>query len=122
MTVTDLCLSNKEIKKLAKLGKDIQRSLSCDINGQGIPCRTDRFTAVEDMIEYLKIHNFKFLGEDQLVEFYKDKEYREKFDKIQTKFIEFTKKKKLAEELKPLITEESLAKSKHNNSYEEGKN
>ena len=30
-------------------------------------------------------------------------------------------KKKLAEELKPLITEESLAKSKHNNSYEEGK-
>jgi len=39
----------------------------------------------------------------------------------QTKFIEFTKKKKLAEELKPLITEESLAKSKHNNSYEEGK-
>ena len=116
--ITDLCLSNKEIKKLAKLGKDIQRSLSCDINGQGIPCRTDRFTAVEDMIEYLKIHNFKFLGEDQLVEFYKDKEYRKK---QQTKFIEFTNKKKLAEELKPLITEESLAKSKHNNSYEEGK-
>jgi hypothetical protein len=106
---TDLCLSNKEIKKLAKLGKDIQRSLSCDINGQGIPCRTDRFTAVEDMIEYLKIHNFKFLGEDQLVEFYKDKEYRKK------------QQTKLAEELKPLITEESLAKSKHNNSYEEGK-
>jgi|ETNmetMinimDraft_11_1059920.scaffolds.fasta_scaffold33646_2 hypothetical protein len=30
-------------------------------------------------------------------------------------------KTKIAEELKPLITEESLAKSKHNNSYEEGK-
>ena len=112
---TDLCLSNKEIKKLVKLGKSIQVSVSCDINGQGIPCRTDRFTAVEDMIEYLKIHNFKFLGEDQLVEFYKDKEYRKK---QQTKIKE---KEKLAEELKPLMTEESLAKSKHNNSYEEGK-
>jgi hypothetical protein len=77
----ELTLSNKEIKKLSKLGKNIQVSLSCDINGQGIPCRTDRFTAVEDMIEYLKIHNFKFLGEDQLVEFYKDKEYRNRMDK-----------------------------------------
>jgi len=77
----ELALSNKEIKKLSKLGKNIQRSLSCDINGQGIPCRTDRFTAVEDMIEYLKIHNFKFLGEDQLVEFYKDKEYRNRMEK-----------------------------------------
>ncbi len=69
-------LSNKEIKEISKLGKKIQTSLSCDINGQGIPCRTDRFSAIEDMIEYLKIHNFKFLGEDQLVEFYKDREYR----------------------------------------------
>ncbi len=77
----ELALSNKEIKKLSKLGKNIQVSLSCDINGQGIPCRTDRFTAVEDMIEYLKIHNFKFLGEDQLVEFYKDKEYRNRMEK-----------------------------------------
>tara|TARA_B100002003_G_scaffold25170_1_gene20818 strand:+ start:78 stop:350 length:273 start_codon:yes stop_codon:yes gene_type:complete len=77
----ELTLSNKEIKKLSKLGKNIQVSLSCDINGQGIPCRTDRFTAVEDMIEYLKIHNFKFLGEDQLVEFYKDKEYRNRMEK-----------------------------------------
>jgi hypothetical protein len=69
-------LSNKEIKEISKLGKKIQTSLSCDINGQGIPCRTDRFSAIEVMIEYLKIHNFKFLGEDQLVEFYKDREYR----------------------------------------------
>mgnify|MGYP003148566431 CR=1 FL=1 len=53
-------LSNKEIKEISKLGKKIQTSLSCDINGQGIPCRTDRFSAIEDMIEYLKIHNFKF--------------------------------------------------------------
>ncbi len=53
-------LSNKEIKEISKLGKKIQTSLSCDINGQGFPCRTDRFSAIEDMIEYLKIHNFKF--------------------------------------------------------------
>ncbi len=64
-------LSNKEIKKLSKLGKNIQVSLSCDINGQGIPCRTDRFCAVKYMVEYLKIHNFEFLGEDSLIEFYK---------------------------------------------------
>jgi len=50
-------LTNKEIKKLIELGKKIQLGLSCDINGQGIPCRTDRLQAVEDMKEYLSIHN-----------------------------------------------------------------
>ena len=52
----ELALSNKEIKKLSKLGKNIQRSLSCDINGMGIPCRTDRFAAADLMVKYLKIH------------------------------------------------------------------
>jgi|TARA_R110002020_G_scaffold429721_2_gene639372 hypothetical protein len=49
-------LNKKEIKKLAKLGKGILASLSCDVNGMGIPCRTDRFYAVELMEKYLKIH------------------------------------------------------------------
>jgi hypothetical protein len=57
LTDTSNTLSNKEIKKLIELGKKIQLGLSCDINGQGIPCRTDRLQAVSDMIEYLNIHN-----------------------------------------------------------------
>ena len=50
-------LTNKEINKLVELGADIQLCLSCDINDTGLPCRTDRFTAVELMQKYLKIHN-----------------------------------------------------------------
>ena len=50
-------LNKKEIKKLVELGKKIQLSLSCDINGQGIPCRTDRLQAVNDMIKYISIHD-----------------------------------------------------------------
>ena len=57
LTDTSNTLSNTEIKKLIELGKKIQLGLSCDINGQGIPCRTDRLQAVSDMIEYLNIHN-----------------------------------------------------------------
>ena len=40
---------------------------------------------------------------------------------LKSQVMEALSKRKLAKELKPLITEESLAKSKHNNSYEEGK-
>ena len=52
-------LNKKEIKRLIELGKRIQLGLSCDINGQGIPCRTDRLQAVEDMREYLAIHDIR---------------------------------------------------------------
>ena len=51
-------LSNKEIEKLEKLGDDIQKDLSCDANGIGIPCRTDRLSAVENMKRYLEIHGY----------------------------------------------------------------
>jgi len=49
-------LTNKEIKQLAQLGKDITVGLSCDINGQGMPCRTDRFAVIDSMIRYLLIN------------------------------------------------------------------
>ena len=49
-------LTRKEQKKLAKLGKDIIACLSCDINGTGMPCRTDRFMALELMQKYLLIN------------------------------------------------------------------
>ena len=52
-------LSNIEIEKLEKLGDDIQKDLSCDANGIGIPCRTDRLSAVENMKRYIEIHGYK---------------------------------------------------------------
>tara|TARA_Y100001949_G_scaffold59831_1_gene50537 strand:- start:181 stop:393 length:213 start_codon:yes stop_codon:yes gene_type:complete len=55
-------LSNKEIEKLEKLGDDIQKDLSCDANGIGIPCRTDRLSAVENMKRYLEIHNYDVIA------------------------------------------------------------
>ena len=58
-------LNKKEIKRLIELGKKIQLGLSCDINGQGIPCRTDRLQAVEDMKEYLSIHNIRCLNDNE---------------------------------------------------------
>ena len=55
-------LNKKEIKRLNELGKSISISLDLrltDLNGNGIPSRTNRFAAIESMIEYLKIHNYK---------------------------------------------------------------
>ena len=49
-------LTDKEINRLVELGADIQRCLSCDINDTGLPCRTDRFEAVELVKKYLGIH------------------------------------------------------------------
>ena len=54
-------LSKKEIKELAKLGKDITVGLSCDINGQGMPCITDRNAVVNAMKRYLEIHGYDLL-------------------------------------------------------------
>ena len=52
-------LSNIEIEKLVKLGDNIQKDLSCDANGTGLPCRTDRLEAVSNMKKYIEIHGFK---------------------------------------------------------------
>ena len=57
-------LSDEEMKKLAKLGYKIICSLSCNINGEGVPCKTDRLEAVELMKQYLKIHNINFTVDD----------------------------------------------------------
>jgi len=72
-----LTLNEKEMKRLKKLGVLIQRGLSCDINGQGIPCRSDRFASVYYMIEYLQIHNFIFKDEEELIDFYKPRSIAE---------------------------------------------
>ena len=52
-------LTDEEIERLIILGEIIQANLSCDINGEGLPCRTDRLSAVQLMKEYLSIHKEK---------------------------------------------------------------
>ncbi len=56
-------LSDHEMKKLIELGKDIKKGLSCDINGKGLPCRSDRLQVVKDMIKYLELHDYSVIGE-----------------------------------------------------------
>ena len=52
-------LTDEEIERLVVLGENIQAGLSCDINEEGFPCRTDRLSAVQSMKEYLLIHEEK---------------------------------------------------------------
>ena len=52
-------LTAQEQEELFRLGEDIQHGLSCDANGTGIPCRTDRLDAVSNMKRYLEIHNYE---------------------------------------------------------------
>ncbi len=59
-------LTDTDIKRLVKLGGDIQQDLGCDANGTGLPCRTDRFSAVENMIEYLEIHGMKVIKDPKV--------------------------------------------------------
>ena len=59
-------LSNKEIAQLIACGKAIQEDLMCDANGTGLPCRTDRLSAVESMIEYLEIHGMKVIRDTEI--------------------------------------------------------
>ncbi len=58
-------LTNKEIDKLVKLGGDIQQDLGCDANGTGLPCRTDRLSAVDSMKRYLEIHNYSVIDKNK---------------------------------------------------------
>ena len=48
--------TEEEIKKLAHLGDKIMKALRCDAGANGTPCENDRRTAVEYMIEYVKLH------------------------------------------------------------------
>jgi hypothetical protein len=52
-------LNAQEQEELFRLGEDIQKDLSCDANGTGLPCRTDRLEAVSNMKRYLEIHNYE---------------------------------------------------------------
>lgn len=52
-------LTDKQVQKLIDLGPKIIGGLECDINGEGLPCRTDRLYAVDNMIKYVKLHGYK---------------------------------------------------------------
>jgi hypothetical protein len=67
-------LTNKEIVKLIDLGKRIKISLDCDLNGTGLPSKTNRLQAVEDMKEYLSIHGCEIFDEDGKVFIKEDNE------------------------------------------------
>lgn len=51
-------LTDIELDELSLIGDVIKVSLECDINETGVPCRTDRFMAVEAMVRYLEIHDY----------------------------------------------------------------
>ena len=51
-------LSDAELAELAELRKHLITSLSCDANGNGYPCRTDRLAAVAAMRRYLELHDY----------------------------------------------------------------
>ena len=51
-------LTDADVKSLTFLGGVIKTALECDINGSGMPCRTDRFVAVEAMVSYLETHDY----------------------------------------------------------------
>jgi len=59
-------LTAQEQEELFRLGDDIQKGLSCDANGTGIPCRTDRLDAVENMKRYLEIHGMKVIRDPKI--------------------------------------------------------
>tara|TARA_R100000231_G_scaffold135487_1_gene109966 strand:- start:4775 stop:4960 length:186 start_codon:yes stop_codon:yes gene_type:complete len=52
-------LTDKECQYLAEIGKKIILALHCNINGTGLPCRTDRLASVKLMREYLAIHDYE---------------------------------------------------------------
>jgi len=58
-------LTNKECNYLTILGKKISNTLKCDINGTGLPCRTDRIASVELMRKYIAIHDYNFTDIDE---------------------------------------------------------
>jgi len=50
-------LTDANIEELVSLGKKIILGLSCNANGDDFPCRSDRIQVINDMIQYLKIHD-----------------------------------------------------------------
>jgi hypothetical protein len=54
-----LTATDEEKEKLKGLGVQIQQNLSCNVEGNGLPCDMDRIEVVFHMKQYLEIHGFK---------------------------------------------------------------
>jgi len=52
-------IKDKQWRRLAILGLQIITCLEQDLNGDGVPPRSDRFEALKLMKEYLVIHDIK---------------------------------------------------------------
>ena len=59
-------LTDSDMAELAELGEKIQLDLSCDVNGEGVPCRTDRLEAVKNMAEYLRLHDYTITNDGDM--------------------------------------------------------
>ena len=49
--------TEEERARLADLGEMIVAGLSCNINGTGLPCRSDRLYSLELMRQYIAMHD-----------------------------------------------------------------
>ena len=47
--------TDEERARLVELGEMIVAGLSCNINGTGLPCRSDRIASLECMRQYIAI-------------------------------------------------------------------
>ena len=52
-----LTATDEEKEKLKGLGVQIQQNLSCNVEGNGLPCDMDRIEVVFRMKQYLEIHS-----------------------------------------------------------------
>ena len=52
-------LNDKELKELARIGNAIKLDLDCDLDNDGVPCRSCRFEVIKNMKQYLKIHDLE---------------------------------------------------------------
>jgi len=52
-------LTEDDIRELVAMGRSISLGLSCDVNGEGLPCLGDRLGVLPFMVRYLRIHGYE---------------------------------------------------------------
>ena len=62
----DMAASHEYKTALSDLATYIKGSLDCNANGTGLPCRTDRLTAVNMMTKLLKLSGYEEISTDPL--------------------------------------------------------
>ena len=62
----DMAASDQYKSALSEVAHYIKGSLDCNANGTGLPCRTDRLTAVTMMTKLLKLSGYEEISTDPL--------------------------------------------------------